>query len=265
MDQNYNLLLSSFVDASSSDSAILSRVLLEAPIITEQVLVQLCSICQDENRCSSAMALLKELIFKRPTRQKLFLKVLLSNTTHDSNIIRENAIIHVIELYNHKETRADIEDFVVRHLNILRSAQPPEELFGRSQGRTTVVNNWNDDVVKACLQVYISLLPINEALIHELAKVYIVTGADVKRTILRLLETPVRMMGMESVELLKLVEECPKGSETLVTRVIHILTDKGAPSSQLVQRVRDLYNSRISDVRFLIPVLNGLTKKEVKF
>lgn len=68
---------------------------------------------------------------------------------------------------------------------------------------------------------------------------------------------------MDSPDLLKLVEECPKGSETLVTRVIHILTDKGPPSAELVQHVRDLYNSRVSDVRFLIPVLNGLTKQEV--
>jgi symplekin len=35
------------------------------------------------------------------------------------------------------------------------------------------------------------------------------------------------------------------------------------PSKELVERVRDLYHSRVSDVRFLIPVLNGLTKKEV--
>jgi len=56
--------------------------------------------------------------------------------------------------------------------------------------------------------------------------VYVQTVADVKRTILRLLEQPVRGMGMDSPQLLKLVEECPKGAETLVTRVIHILTDK---------------------------------------
>ena len=35
-------------------------------------------------------------------------------------------------------------------------------------------------------------------------------------------------MGMDSPELLTLVENCPKGSETLVMRVIHILTDKGS-------------------------------------
>lgn len=38
-------------------------------------------------------------------------------------------------------------------------------------------------------------------------------------------------MGMESPELLLLVENCPRGAETLVTRVIHILTDKGECSS----------------------------------
>lgn len=35
------------------------------------------------------------------------------------------------------------------------------------------------------------------------------------------------------------------------------------PSLALVDRVRDLYQQRVPDVRFLIPVLNGLTKKEV--
>lgn len=32
---------------------------------------------------------------------------------------------------------------------------------------------------------------------------------------------------MNSPDLLLLVENCPKGAETLVTRCLHILTDKG--------------------------------------
>lgn len=32
---------------------------------------------------------------------------------------------------------------------------------------------------------------------------------------------------------------------------------------ELVSRVRELYNTRVSDVRFLIPVLTGLRKEEV--
>ena len=35
-------------------------------------------------------------------------------------------------------------------------------------------------------------------------------------------------MGMDSPELLLLVDNCPKGAETLITRIIHILTDKGS-------------------------------------
>lgn len=34
-------------------------------------------------------------------------------------------------------------------------------------------------------------------------------------------------MGMTSPELLILIEDCPKGAETLLTRMLHILTDKG--------------------------------------
>lgn len=68
---------------------------------------------------------------------------------------------------------------------------------------------------------------------------------------------------MNSPELLLLVENCPKGAETLVTRCLHILTDKVPPSPELVERVRDLYHKRVPDVRFLIPVINGLEKNEV--
>lgn len=33
-------------------------------------------------------------------------------------------------------------------------------------------------------------------------------------------------MGMDSAEILRLIENCPKGAETLITRIIHILTEQ---------------------------------------
>ena len=39
--------------------------------------------------------------------------------------------------------------------------------------------------------------------------------------------------------------------------------DADPPSAELVARVRNLYHNQVPDVRILIPVLNGLTKKEV--
>ena len=50
-------------------------------------------------------------------------------------------------------------------------------------------------------------------------------------------------IGMESPELLNLVENWLKGLETLVTRIIHILMERTAPSPELVNKVRDLYIS----------------------
>lgn len=265
LEQGYSLLLSTFVHNSLSEPAVLARIFLEIPLVTDQALQQLCRICNDENRCVWALALLRDLILRRPPKHTTFLNALLSFTTHESNDIRDNAIEHVVFLYKRQNLKGSIEKFVQLHLDFLRLQEPPFNLFGDAQGRLSGGDSWNDDLIRACLLPYISILPFNESLIHDLAKVYIQTNADTKRTILRLLEGPIRTMGMDSEELLKLVEECPKGSETLVTRVIHILTDKGQPSDQLVQRVRDLYQTRVSDVRFLIPVLNGLTKKEVSY
>uniref|UniRef100_A0AAQ5ZCJ3 Symplekin C-terminal domain-containing protein n=1 Tax=Amphiprion ocellaris TaxID=80972 RepID=A0AAQ5ZCJ3_AMPOC len=122
---------------------------------------------------------------------------------------------------------------------------------------------WTEETVRQCLFLYLSLLPLNHRLVHELASVYTEAIADIKRSVLRAIEQPIRGMGMNSPELLLLVENCPKGAETLVTRCLHILTDKVPPSPELVERVRDLYHKRVPDVRFLIPVINGLEKNEV--
>lgn len=42
--------------------------------------------------------------------------------------------------------------------------------------------------------------------------------------------------------------------------LLFILLPAVPPSPELVKRVRDLYHKRLPDVRFLIPVLNGLEK-----
>ena len=54
---------------------------------------------------------------------------------------------------------------------------------------------------------------------------------SVKRHILRSLQEPISKMGMKSTEILNLVKDCPVGAETLVTRMLHILTEKGIVKS----------------------------------
>ena len=136
-------------------------------------------------------------------------------------------------------------------------------LFGEDRGRPQIVNTWSEEMIRVCLHLYLAILPRSQKLLSYLAEVYTDAHGDIKRTILRTLETPIRAIGMESGELLKLVENCSKESDILVTRIIHILTERQAPTPDLVNRVRNLYAKRSADVRFLIPVLNGLTRQEI--
>lgn len=48
---------------------------------------------------------------------------------------------------------------------------------------------------------------------------------EVKRVILKMVEIPVKSIG-SSEELLSFIETYPSGSEPLVLRIIHILTEK---------------------------------------
>ena len=45
---------------------------------------------------------------------------------------------------------------------------------------------------------------------------YVKTTSDIKRVILRLMEIPIKQMGMSSSDLLTFIKKSPEGSETLV-------------------------------------------------
>lgn len=266
--QAYNFLLCTLVSAidlvqGKDRDTLLYRLYLEAPLITEDAVEALKMVSSDEARGLAPLQLLKEMVVRRPTKQLVFLNVLLCHTGHENNAIREAAIQLVCQLYSRSELSKLIEEYAVLYLGFLRLQTPPEIVFGQDRGRPQTENLWTESTTRACLGLYLALLGEHQDLIHELARVYTSMGADVKRMVLRLVEGPVRSLGMGSPQLLALVENCPKGAETLVTRIIHILTEKSTPSAELVARVRELYQTRVSDVRFLIPVLNGLTKKEV--
>jgi symplekin len=71
------------------------------------------------------------------------------------------------ELYKRGELRSIVEEYAIFYLGFLRLQQPPEVLFGEERGRPVTVKEWSDNIVRACLYLYLSLLPINEILIHE--------------------------------------------------------------------------------------------------
>jgi symplekin len=77
------------------------------------------------------------------------------------------ALQSVYELYEKGQQRKVIEEYAIFYLGFLRLPNPPEVIFGEDRGRPIVAKDWNENCVKACLYLYLSLLPINETLIHE--------------------------------------------------------------------------------------------------
>ncbi|XP_037542194.1 symplekin [Nematolebias whitei] len=255
-------LLSGLQEKPEQKDGLFTKLVLEAPIITESALEVIRRYCEDESRVYLGMTTLKELIIKRPSRQFQYLHVLLDLSSHEKEKVRSTALSFLKRMYEKDQLRDYIEKFALNYLQLLVHPNPPSVLFGADMD-TEVAAPWTEETVRQCLFLYLSLLPLNHRLVHELASVYTEAIADIKRSVLRAIEQPIRGMGMNSPELLLLVENCPKGAETLVTRCLHILTDKVPPSPELVERVRDLYHKRVPDVRFLIPVINGLEKTEV--
>lgn len=242
---------------------ILRRLYLESPIITSEAISLLKQFCQEPGRALAGVTLMNDLVLKRPVKQLNFLNSILEFCSHEDAEVRDTALSTVLSLYDRGELASIIEEYSVMFLRFLLLARPPDMLFGEDRGRPIIVTAWSEDIIKVCLNLYLALLPKCKRLLSSLGEVYVGTSGDIKRTILRIIETPIREIGMESPELLALVENCPKGSETLITRIIHILTEKTTPSPELVDKVRELYAHRVADVRFLIPVLNGLTRQEV--
>ncbi|CAI8001683.1 Symplekin [Geodia barretti] len=257
------LLLNGACERLESRDRLFTRLILEAPKITPSVMDNIKSYCCTEEKAFLGINTLKELILKRPHGPhgtEDFLQMLLEITLGSVELARVQALHVTKKLYAKSELSAKIERFALQSLQYLLSDFPP---FQDDTGDMEIATEWTEESVNLCLQLFVSLLPLNHKLLKDLAMIYTSTTPSVKRIVLKHIDKPVRTIGMESPELLHLVENCPVGAETLIMRILYILTENCPPSGGLVERVRELYKHNPSDVRFLIPVLHGLHKNEV--
>lgn len=269
---SYSSVFCSLVDRLKKQSELkerdllISRLYLESPSVPEEGVALLRSLCEDAATAGLGIQIVCQLVH-RPTKQLIFLNVLLEMSSHEVESIRREALSFLSQLYDQGTLRRSIEEYALMYLNFLLLDDPPALLYAPEKGRTAPEDElqWSDELVKACLYLFVKILPYNEKLIHNLASVYAQANSEIKRKIHHKIEieTAIEGMGTESPEFLKLVETCPNKAETLLIKLMHILTDKYPPSAELVARVRNLYHNQVPDVRILIPVLNGLTKKEV--
>lgn len=245
---------------------LLRRVYLEAPILPEEAIVQLVQLCLVEEFMPHGLELVKDLSVLRPPRKTRFVRILLNYAVHERADLRERALAHLVTIYHvHKIVPARIDEFAIEWLEFVIAEAPPKNVFSPDYGRPTPEAAWKEDTAKVCLLLALTLLPYKpELYLEKICDVFLETSAELKRTILRSLDAPIKKLGVECPVLLKLLENCPKGLETLVIRIIYILTERvPTPHPDLVRRVRELYQNKVKDVRVLIPILSGLSRSEL--
>jgi len=255
---------------------LLRRLYLESPIITEDAIELLKSFITIMGSAIVIVNLMKDLVMRRPTKKLNCLNFLLEFCYHDLPDVRKTAISTVLQLHAERDFKNIIEEYAKMYLKFLLQPGPPELLFTEDRGRPEVISVWMEDTVRVCLYLFLDLLPENQGLLKDLADVYITaetkvyalsnaTRPSVKSIILRELDGPISKIPMDSPGLLDLLEldSWIKGSETLIMKIVNILTDKATPSPELVEKVKILYEEKVEDVRFLIPVLTGLSKREI--
>ncbi|KAM7359975.1 symplekin scaffold protein [Cochliomyia hominivorax] len=271
-DHAYNELLSQIINGIISKCELrdkillLKRVYLESPLLPDEALKPLLQLILSEDYAAYGLDLLKDLAILRPPRKAKFLRHLLNFCVHERIDIREKALEHIITLYNnHKLLTGRIDEFALEWSSYLEKENPPANIYGEEYGRPSEETAWREEIAKICLIMLLTLVPYKpELYLDKLTQIYSNTSADLKRTILRSIDSAIKKLGPENVLLLKLIEDAPKGCETLIIRIIYILTERQATAHpDLVTKVKDLYNNKIKDVRVLIPILSGLTKQEI--
>merc|ERR1719315_416128 len=207
-DTAYNEILCSLIkgvslrpDLAQTDrDAIMRRLYLESPIITDEAISLLKQFCQGEGGAGAltGVNLMKDLVMKRPTKQLNFLNSILEFCSHEDTAVRDTALGTVTQLYDRGELTNIIEEYSVMYLRFLLLARPPDMLFGDDRGRPVVVASWTEEMVRVCVHLYLAILPRSQKLLTHLAEVYTATTGDIKRTILRILEPPIGDFGYQN-------------------------------------------------------------------
>ncbi|KAL2622737.1 hypothetical protein R1flu_002942 [Riccia fluitans] len=148
-----------------------------------------------------------------------------------------------------------------------RVAQGSEDASVGDAGGKSVPRNTNGTAsmteAQRCMSLFFALCTKKHALLRELFLIYGRVSKTVKQAVHRHIPVLFRTIGSSSPELLEIISDPPAGSEHLLLQVLHSLTEGGTPSPELISTVKKLYETKLQDAVFLIPVLSSLTKDEV--
>ncbi|EFA84378.1 symplekin [Heterostelium album PN500] len=198
---------------------------------------------------------------------------LFNHAVDPNEFIRANTVrVLSEELFKFASLSQKIELFVIDQL---LSVLPQPDDQSMNQDKPTINNK---------LQLFFSICAKKPSLLTEVIECYPRCTDAVKDMIVEMIGPVVSSIGQANESLLQIIQVCPVGSEKLVYQIIDSLSTSKATtttttsdsevstttaaaeqpllSKEFVQSVRTLSKST-KDVKFLLPVVNGLDKSEI--
>jgi hypothetical protein len=269
-----NKLLDRLYDHIDLKSRAFVDFILDVPEMDQSAVDITRRMCNDLPRLPIGMITLRGMILQRPKEQKAALDVLLELCLHADPLVRSAAVVSVKKLMQEELIVATAADEyavqALRKVSTMKLAEPLPEGEERMVEEGVVEQI---DIIRH-VEFYFALTAREPELLDEyslsgcvivcrLFVVYIASDPSVQLIVRKHLTPLIRSISMGSAKLLSILQHFPTGAESLVLRILDILTDKTVPSTQLIQAVKHAFQDRKLDVRFLIPVLTGMDKRDV--
>ncbi|KAF9571652.1 hypothetical protein EC968_000320 [Mortierella alpina] len=161
--------------------------------------------------------------------------------------------------------KAEVKDEPMDHVRIKEASVDPMMSTSLSASATVMEQAiiHADEDIGRLLELYFSLCAKNHSLLEVLFASYSSLDPFVQRVVRQRILPLIKSIKSDSAKLLALIRNFPTGAEMLVLRIIIIQTDGVRPSPGLVSAVQEAVVLHDLNARFLVPIISGLTKREV--
>eukprot|EP00047_Mylnosiga_fluctuans_P006537 m.247541 g.247541 ORF g.247541 m.247541 type:complete len:1095 (-) comp15423_c0_seq1:329-3613(-) len=244
--------LSRLEAVESTEDKLSGRVLTELPALGPAATAHLYRCCVNPDRATHGLVTLRDAILSRPAYREEGIQLLLQLCASADPELRTNSIVVAAKFFALPALSEAVRIGAIDLASKLRDL-PVDDTTGL------------DERASSHAQLLLDLCGQEPKLLQDLLQLYAPLPNAIKQVVLRLVEQPLRGLTPTHVDILAAIEQSPPGAETLVLRMLNLLTEKldRAPPV-LAAAVKKLHDTTAPDARMLVPVLGGFHKKELQ-
>jgi hypothetical protein len=237
------------------------RFVVDFPCIPTMLVTRLKNLCNAPNvdptqpTFVAAVLALKELVDYVPKCRPLAFQAILDLACHSTKQARAPAIISLKQYFPDHPT---LSNLVCAH-----AISSLERLGDPSFTEDSSTTENHEDKVLAQLELSFALCARDPSFFSTVLSEYARLPPSVQPHVRAHVGPLVRAMTSSDTvppTLVAALENFPLGAESLVLRVLVVLTENAEPSQELVEAIRRMHKEKYLDGRFLLPIISKLDK-----